>query len=158
MDILHLSNNMRTIPMDNGNDLITIGNDGTEIIETTYWESSYAKAGKVFLSINAGAFRLLVPDGVFDLQEAETGKDIIISLGPGMGKHAMFEIMFDDTSDNPYCVFFGSEQSDRLPNDSDHKKIGPFIVYGKGLQVLLIGKCYFRKVNRIPCMKSLKAL
>jgi hypothetical protein len=37
-----------------------IENDGPSIVATDYWTSDHGKAGAVFLSINAGAFRLLV--------------------------------------------------------------------------------------------------
>lgn len=35
-------------------DLIEIGNVGNKIDSTNYWETENAKAGYVFLSINAG--------------------------------------------------------------------------------------------------------
>jgi hypothetical protein len=37
-------------------------NNGPEIVTTDYWGSPLEKRGFYHLSINAGAFRLLVPD------------------------------------------------------------------------------------------------
>jgi hypothetical protein len=37
--------------------LLRIDNDGPAIISTNYWDSDYASAGAVFLSVNANAFR-----------------------------------------------------------------------------------------------------
>jgi hypothetical protein len=43
-------------------DFIRIENNGPEIAATNYYDSPNAGAGYVYLSINAGALRLLVPD------------------------------------------------------------------------------------------------
>ena len=43
------------------NDLLTISNAGPDILATNFWQLPMARAGKFFLSTNAGAFRLLVP-------------------------------------------------------------------------------------------------
>jgi hypothetical protein len=40
---------------------IYVNNKEQQIIETNYFESEYARIGAMFISINAGAFRLLVP-------------------------------------------------------------------------------------------------
>ena len=42
-------------------DLITIENNGPGILSTNYWGTPHAEKGYCYLSINAGAFRLLGP-------------------------------------------------------------------------------------------------
>ncbi|MDX9788933.1 MAG: hypothetical protein RBT11_19320 [Desulfobacterales bacterium] len=44
--------------------LIQISNDGPEILSTNYWETEHAKKGFLYMSINAGAFRLLPQSSV----------------------------------------------------------------------------------------------
>jgi len=41
--------------------MITIANDGPDIASTNYWATDHARAGIVYLSGNAGAWRLLMP-------------------------------------------------------------------------------------------------
>ena len=43
--------------------MLKIENNGPEIISPNYWDSDYAKKGYVYLSVNAGAFRLRGPCG-----------------------------------------------------------------------------------------------
>ena len=42
--------------------MITITNQGQRITSTNYWDSDNARAGYLYLSWNAGAARLMVPD------------------------------------------------------------------------------------------------
>ena len=37
--------------------IITIENDDQKIVSTNYWMSEYSRAGKIYCSINARAFR-----------------------------------------------------------------------------------------------------
>ena len=115
------------------NNLLTIENNGAEIAATNYFESEYAIAGKVYLSVNAGVFRLLLPDNqIHMLEEISTGKEVVISIGkwPEAAKQIAFELMFDDHSDSPFCLHFGSEQVDRVPNDMQRMKAFLFFVSG----------------------------
>ncbi len=46
-------------------DILThIENDGGNIMSTNYFQSRAAQAGYILASVNAGTFRLLVPDGI----------------------------------------------------------------------------------------------
>lgn len=134
-------------------ELISIVNDGPIITETNYWESGYNAQGVLFLSTNAGAFRLLLPDGMFDVGEMLTAKQVVVSVGPGMGKSLLFEVMFDDHSDSPYCIHFGTEQVDRIPGKEDNGKEFRFIVYERGLKSVMDTTCKFRFVSVVPCLK-----
>ena len=63
--------------------MLTIRNDGPEIAETNYWTSEQAKAGYLYLSTNAGTFRLLVPEKRIEfVTEMLTASEAILSRGP----------------------------------------------------------------------------
>lgn len=134
---------------------MVVSNNGQEIVSTDFWESKWNDNGMLYLSVNAGAFRLLVPDNCrdFDLNEVNTAKVIVISTGKGMGRECVFEILYDDYTNSPYSMHFGTEQSDRIPTES--KGEFRFIIYKKGMEKVLDTKCYYRKVNKIPCLKPL---
>jgi hypothetical protein len=102
--------------------LLRIENDGPAIISTNYWDSDYASAGAVFLSVNVPAFRLLLPDSQKAAQaDMRTASEVIVSRGlwPARGRNDAIELLFDGGSDNPFCLHFGAEQIDRMPLDSD---------------------------------------
>jgi hypothetical protein len=40
--------------------VLTFVNDGPLLVASDYWQSEMAAAGKLYVSINAGCFRLLV--------------------------------------------------------------------------------------------------
>jgi hypothetical protein len=136
--------------------LITIKNDGQEIVETNYWASDYFMRGAVYLSINAGAFRLLVPSQI-PIDDMVAADEVIVTRGawPEAGKHEALELMFEDYSDNPYCIHIGSEQIDRPPADSDRHKSFVFAIWTQDGKVKELPARY-RKANRIPFMKPWK--
>jgi len=41
--------------------MIHIANDGQAVVSTSYWSTPHADAGYLYVSINAGAIRVLVP-------------------------------------------------------------------------------------------------
>jgi hypothetical protein len=41
--------------------VLTFENDGPLLLASNYWKSEMATAGKLYVSMNAGCFRLLVP-------------------------------------------------------------------------------------------------
>lgn len=63
--------------------MLIIENQGQAIARTNYWDSDHAKAGYFFLSWNAGAGRLLMPDSQkAALAEMRSAKYVIVSRGP----------------------------------------------------------------------------
>jgi hypothetical protein len=135
------------------NEFITVENDGQEIISTNYWASSYARNGAVFVSINAGAFRLLVPPQI-SIDDMVTADEVIVSRGtwPQAGKHDALEILFEDNSDNPFCLHIGSEQTATMPADRDRNKNFVFAIWTPDGKVKELPARY-RKVKRIPYLK-----
>jgi hypothetical protein len=136
---------------------LEIQNDGQKIISTNYWDSEQERAGYYYVSINAGAFRLLIPAGFHDqLPDMRSAKEVIISRGPwpDQDKPDACEILFDDHSDNPYALFLSVESFDRLPLDSDAGR--EFILSawtGPALKMQFYLPCFYRRVEKIPCLK-----
>lgn len=130
-----------------------IGNKGQQIVNTNYWESEYARQGLFYLSWNAGAGRLLIPDDQKSIiREMKTAKMVIVSRGEWQGKDAL-ELLFEDHSDNPFVINLVTEQTDRLiPKEQQG---GGFVVtvWTKGGQKARFpGK--YRVVNTLPYLKG----
>lgn len=93
---------------------IQILNEGQVVKHTNYWDHSLALAGYFYLSWNAGAARLLVPDiQKTMLREIRKAKEVIISRGPLQGRDGL-ELLFEDNSNAPYAIHIVSEMSDRM--------------------------------------------
>lgn len=134
--------------------LLTIRNAGQRILVTNYWDNEHAAAGLFYLSWNAGAGRLLVPDSqtaaLADMRSAEC---VIVSRGPWpqAGKAEALELLFEDHSDSPFAIHLGAEQTDRLIPDIQQG--GGFVIAAwtrAGEQLRLPGK--YRRVARLPCL------
>ena len=92
--------------------MITIGNNGQELAETNYWDSEHASAGFCYLSANAGALRLLVPEAAEGLlAEMRTGKRVL--LEPSISSPGCIDIVFDDGTDEPFALAIDRQQIDR---------------------------------------------
>ena len=131
-----------------------IQNQGQAIISTDYWDSEHAVKGFFFLSWNAAAARLLVPDCQESaLREMRGAREVIISRGPCsfQGGREALELMWEDDSDSPYCILVTAEQTDRLTPDTDQE--GGFIATAwtrEGLQGRWPGR--YRVVDSLPCL------
>ena len=135
--------------------VITIGNQGQRITSTNYWDSDHARAGYLYLSWNAGAARLLLPDSQKPMiREMKTGRFVIISRGPwaDQGGREALELLFEDGSDTPFSMHLVAEQCDRLIPDTEQG--GGFVVtvWSRGGEKLrLPGK--YRRVDSLPCLQ-----
>lgn len=138
---------------------ITIINDGPRIGETTYWESEHAAAGLFYLSWNAGAGRVLIPEGQTGILPELTGADeVIVSRGPwpAHGNHDALELLWEDGSDSPFCIHLVAEQCDRVIPESEQG--GGFVVTvwtQDGVQGEWPGR--YRQVPTIPYLKPWEA-
>lgn len=143
--------------------MLVIENHGPIILSSNFWGSEMDRAGRLYLSINAGAVRLLLPSGWEPmLDEMRTGKEVIFSRGPwakgpGRGEDSL-ELLFEDGTDSPYAVHFGVAQADRLPLDEDAGRELVFAAWTaprrgkphKGLERPL----WYRRVEAVPCLKA----
>jgi hypothetical protein len=130
---------------------LIIENRGQEIVNTNYWDSKHARY--CYLSWNAGAARLLLPEAGVNLDDMLGAPHVIISRGPwqGHGQRAALEILFDDASDSPYAIHLAMERSDRRLPSSEHGRSFMFTVWTRaGKQLELPGK--YRVVAAIPCL------
>jgi hypothetical protein len=112
------------------NKLIVL-NDGQLITETNYWQTSFNESGYFYLSINAGAIRLLVPENFDEVFEFHTAEFVVVTFDDSTKK---VSILFDDKSDCPYQITLSYPQVDRIPPYNDSGRKLPFIVYVKGAE------------------------
>lgn len=134
--------------------LITINNRGQAILATDYWATPAAAAGYVFLSWNAGAGRVLIPDSRKSmLREMAGATEVIVSRGPWAeqnGREAL-ELLWEDGSAAPFAIHLVAEQTDRLLPDTDQG--GGFVIAAwtrGGLKGRWPGR--YRRVDRLPCL------
>ena len=140
---------------------IQITNDGQRLVSTNYWQTEHAARGLVYLSINAGAFRLLLPPAQMDaLIDLRTARDVVISRGPwpAQGRPDAFELLFDDGSQSPFALHLDSRQVDRLPPDADARKEYRCTVWtpdpSSGAPSCVIDlPAYYRLSKRLPDMR-----
>jgi hypothetical protein len=131
-----------------------IENRGQAIAQTDYWDSEHARAGYVFLSWNAGAARLLLPDSQKSmLREMKTAQYVIISRGPWreQGNREAIELLFEDHSDGPFVLHLVAEQCDRLIPEPDQGTGLVVSVWTHGGMKLIVPGRY-RTVSAIPCL------
>lgn len=130
-------------------------NAGPTVSETDYFDSPAAKAGYLYLSWNAGAARLLVPDSRHGwLNEMATASEVIISRGPwsaARGRDAL-ELLFEDGSDAPFAIRLTMEQTDRLPTEAVITDGLELHVLTRTGQMLRLPARY-RRVSAVPCMQ-----
>ena len=147
--------------------MLTITNHGQLIEETNYWDSDLAAAGKLIASVNAGAIRLLLPaahrPAINDMRAA---KYVICSRGPRseQGLAEAVELLFEDGSDNPYCLHLSASsfmpgpdsELPALPAEPPAGREWVLTVWdqkkGKPHKALE-RKCYWRRVPQIPWLK-----
>lgn len=147
---------MTPLKKDNMTVLLIIRNTGQEIAETNYWDTEAGQKGLFYLSWNAGAGRLLVPDSqISQVAEMRTAELVIVSRGrwPSRNRADGIEIMFEDNSDSPYALHLTVEQCDRLLPAKDASGYFVFSAWTRsGKAAQWPGK--YRVVNKIPCMAA----
>jgi hypothetical protein len=133
--------------------ILQIQNNDQLILASNYWNSDYARAGKVYLSVNAGAFRLLLPDlFTSELADMRTALEVIISrrLWPAQRCSDAIELLFDDWTDNPYAPHIGTEQIDRLPLDRDTGREVVCTVWTRGPKLEIMLPAHNRRSAKLP--------
>lgn len=136
--------------------MIIVENAGQRLVRTNYWTSEHAARGLFYLTWNAGAGRLLVPDAQKSmLREMRSAEMVIVSSGPWIehGDRPALELLFEDESDSPFCLHLVAEQTDRMLPDTDQG--GGFVItaWTRGGEK---GRWpwRYRKVDAIPCLDS----
>lgn len=140
-------------------DLLTISNQGPDILASNYWGSELDQAGKFYFSCNAGAIRMLVPQAeTRALAEWRTAEYLILSRGPWpkLGVHDAIELLFEDHSDAPYAMHFTAASFDFLPGPPEPGQQWTFAawLWGNGAPYKALElPIRWRKVERIPWRK-----
>jgi hypothetical protein len=142
--------------------LIAVENKGADIIGTNYWETEHAMRGLCFVSINAGCFRLLVPEPQeSSIAEMATAKVAIVSRGPWpkQGRKDAFEILFEDGTDSPFSLCMSAEQFMSFPFETDQDCPGQpprwtLTVWTQDGKKKLELPCRYRLVREIPCLEE----
>jgi hypothetical protein len=140
--------------------ILKIENHGPLITATNYWDLPPARGEVCYLSLNAGAFRLLLrPEAEPCLADMRTGKECIVSRGPWpqAGLADGLEVLFDDGTDSPFALHLQIESADRVPPDSDQGKEWVLSVWTRqrpGRPHLALQRpCWYRRVPSIPWLK-----
>lgn len=141
-------------------DAIEVQSHGPLVLSSTYWGSEWERRQLLFLSPNAGAFRLLLPRGLEQaVDEMRTGQEIVISRGPwtDQGGRDALELLFDDGTDSPFSLHLDARQCVPLPAAGDAGKEWVFSVWTaprRGKPHLAIQRpCWYRLVPAIPCLQ-----
>lgn len=139
--------------------MFQIENRGQALVSTNYWDSEDAQHGYCFLSWNAGAARLLVPDALKpQLPAMRSAASVIISRGPLVDDdhRDCLELLFEDHSDSPFVIHLSTEQSDRVLPASEHGSRFTVAIWTRGgCKARLPGG--YRQVDALPCLKSWSA-
>lgn len=99
--------------------VLRIENSGPLIIATNYWQSDLCAKGLCCLSLNARAFRLLMPPELEEtMPDMATGKMAVLSKPRNPSRYDM-EIMLDDGSEDPYCIHLSAAQVVNWPARED---------------------------------------
>jgi len=156
MNITHSASGL-TASCEN-NTFLTISNNGQQIVKTNYFTSEHAIMGLFYLSINAGAARLLVPDAAEHwLHDILSSDYAILTRGPRDGEPG-YELLFEDNSDEPFMFHMSSASFDRLLPESDAGIDLPLLIYvdGGGTPLLLAQKAMrFRVAPELPWMEPI---
>jgi hypothetical protein len=140
--------------------LLAIRNHGPLIRATNYWDLPPRPGEALFVSVNAGAFRVLLrPDSEVLLDSMWTAQECIVSRGPwpAAGRPDAFEVLFDDATDSPFALHLQRESFDRIPADDDAAQEWILSVWtrprrGKPHKALE-RPCWYRRVPMIPYLK-----
>lgn len=150
------------MPMTTSTPFIRVRNQGPLILETNYWDSELAQAGKVFVSLNAGAIRLLVPPAAYGmLADMCAAEECVLSRGPWPreGRAEAIEILFDDRSDSPFSLQLTPESFSGLPGEppADREWVLSVWIEKDGQphkEFELV--CHWRRVAELPCLRPWK--
>jgi hypothetical protein len=139
--------------------MIEIHNHGPLITASNYWDSEMAAAGKIYVSVNAGAIRMLLPSVLRHyLQEQRPAQYAILSRGPwpAAGLEDAVEILWEDGTKAPFSQQLHPVSFDFLPAEPEAGKELVITVWvdKKGFpHKSLERRCLWRRVPSIPWLK-----
>lgn len=141
--------------------MLCVENHGPLITSSNYWDLPEARLGKVLISTNAGAIRLLLPVQVEGyVEDMRAAEGCAVSRGPWaqVGGRDATEILFDDTSTDPFTLQITVAAWDGLPDPA--RDVGRELILScwtrprRGKPHLALQRpCYYRLVSRIPYLR-----
>jgi hypothetical protein len=139
--------------------ILTIENHGQLVTASSYWGSEQERAGKLHVSCNAGAIRVLLPGSMRPLvNELRPAEYAILSRGPWPGVCAEgVEILWEDHADRPHAWHLAPESFDLLPAEPNAGREWTITLWDarKGRPHLCLQRpCHWRRVAKIPCLES----
>jgi hypothetical protein len=139
---------------------LIIHNEGPEITGTNFWMTANARAGKFYLTSNAGAFRLLVPTmQTGNLRDMRAATVCVVTRGPypGLRLPDALELLFDDGSPSPFALYLSPGALDRMPLDTDRECEWVLSVWTHVVQERckkeLERPCHYRHVRSLPDLR-----
>jgi hypothetical protein len=140
--------------------MFVVENHGPLIVSSNYWDLPAARAGKILVSLNAGAFRLLIPPSAEpSIPDMQTAKECLVTRGPWPEARLpdAFEILFDDRTSNPFALHLAPESFDRVPEDGDIAIPWVLTAWTGGRRgkprMVLERPCWYRRADQIPHLK-----
>lgn len=143
--------------------ILQISNAGPLITASNFWELPIEKNGGCYLSLNARAFRLLLPRSLeSEIPDMATGKIAVVSVPRNPCQYAM-EIMLDDGTDSPWFIDLSANQIDHFParedNGRDDLEFTVWTQPRRGERHLALRRpAAYRSVTKIPWKKPWKTL
>lgn len=140
--------------------MIQITNHGPLVRSSNFWGSDLERAGKLFVSINAGTIRILLPRKMHPhVNEMRRAKYCILSRGPWpeMQKKEGIEILFEDNLDAPFVLHLTPESFDLLPAEPPTGQdwiLTVWVLKEDAPHKALERPCFYRRVPEIPWMKE----
>ncbi|HEV7672603.1 MAG TPA: hypothetical protein VGS22_29135 [Thermoanaerobaculia bacterium] len=142
--------------------MIKTTNEGQAIVESSYWTSDLARAGKVYASVNAGAVRVLLPPQLRELpEEVASAQYALLSRGPWPAQQLAeaVEILWEDGSQSPYALHLDVASFDLLPANPGLEEwlVATWDQDDAGRPRLRTQHtCFWRRVPTLPWLKPLK--
>lgn len=111
-------------------ELVEITNDGPAITRTSYWRTPHARRGLLYLSVNAGALRILVPTPTGHLLADLPAIGTPVELERSAYQDSeTYRFLWLDDPRNPYAVEIDQRQCDRRLPRAEDGRILPLIWY-----------------------------
>lgn len=120
--------------MNPDNDAFRVETKGQDIVATTYWSPPKARAGCMYLSFEAGAVRVLVPDAPRNLlgELPPVGTPITLQLAQWQGQN-MWRVSLFDGSRDPYVLDIDRGEADHSFMAAYAGRTVPLIWYLPGM-------------------------
>jgi hypothetical protein len=139
--------------------MILTENHGPLILSSNYWGSEMERANKRYVSVDAGAVRLLMPASLrHEIEEMRSAQYVVLSRGPwpNAGLPDAVEFLFEDGTDSPFAIQLSPESFEMIPAEPPEGREWVLSVWdlkkGKAHKALE-RRCHWRRVPKIPWLK-----